>query len=1215
MKRKFRILSLLLAAILSVGPQNALALDMVQSTGVQTEVTIDENEVVRAIVLFEDAGTAGAEQRLYSLREPLEPDCEELVETLKETVPELEVAHEFSVFFSGVSVDVPYGELSELENLDGVADVWITTTYSLPETEPVTAEGYYSAAATALGAEYTGQGTLIAVLDTGVNLQHEVFGVYEGVLGEPALTEEGAANADTSVTGAYVSEKIPFAYDYGDQDANVSDKNGHGTHVAAIAAGYAPAGSDDNGFSGAAPGAQLAIMKIFRNNAQTTTTDVYFAALEDAYLLGADVISMSLGSPCGFTHDANLDGALFGDIYEKLDEAGIILCAAVGNHGSEADHNLTAEGTVLAGYTDYGTVASPASYLGNTAVAAATNYENPSNVIYVDGTAYAYTEPTDEEGTMVSRLGGDTYEYALLEGYGTPADFAAADVAGKIAVVSRGNLSFREKVENASDAGAVALVIYNDQEVAVTMQCPDPSIPVIFVSKRAGNALKASVNKTIYVSEEQELVPSEEPMAITDFSAWGTTPDLTIAPAISGVGENVYAANLGSTNGYRYMSGTSMAAPGVAGGFAVILSYLRELRPELSKPQRAELAEALACSTADILGSQDEPVSVRQQGSGLMDPAAAVGTEIYLTEPLQELGDDPDETGVYEMTLELGQVENCPSRQFSDLDTEEYYHQAVDYGVAVGLFKGMSETKFAPNGSLTRGQMVTVIHRLAGEPKATGTVPFVDVESGAYYEEAVIWAYQCGVVKGVSETEFRPDSPITRQELVTILYRYLGSPETERELSDYVDEELVYEYARPAMEWAVANGIINSYSIHQLELNPLGESTRAQYATILYRHLKGEQEPESYALSAVVMADSAVIQEDGTITNLMEPQTIDCDVIFSCGDNLVLSPCESTTVTVTVRLTEETKAMLRRQFACGTYIEGYITMESTQISLHATFLSFFGDWEEAPILEQVDFRDVAEAEDIIDAQNLDLVYYDLVPVNMGANLAQLYCSDRNSSYYGSTIGLLGDNPFGSTDYQEAHMAITSACNDADETYAQQLVLQTMQLRNAKSVTMTVTDAQNGEVYHRDTRSYRSKSSYSEARGWKYSNTFYWTPEDASGAALPTGTEVIVTVWASLHGEPETEQWSFPVVIDSTAPAVNYSKAGKVVKLTVSDNEYLACISVCDASGNVLLEQVYSDETAGGSRSLTVDLSNLSGSITVTAVDYAMNVRQVEIPVS
>lgn len=1204
MKKKLRIISLLLTLALTMGAFDVLAVEdelLPEPQAVQQE-TPDENEIVRAIVLFEGDGAAMVTETpgdgLFAAeQEALEETQTELVDALQEAAPTLEVAHEFTVFFSGVSVDVPYGDLEALEEVDGVADVWVTTVYEIPETEEVTGDGFYALGDTTLTDGYTGQGTLIAVLDTGINLNHEAFGVYAGALGDTALSSTESQNANTSVPGRYVSEKVPFAYDYGDMDDNVTDVHGHGTHVAAIAAGYAPEGTEQ--FSGAAPGAQLAILKIFKNGSTKTTTDVYFAALEDAYILGADVISMSLGTPCGFTHDANLDGALFGDIYERLDEAGIILCAAAGNHGSQADYSTTSNGTVLAGYADYGTVASPSSYYGNTSVAAATNYEQLSYAISLGGTYYGYSEPSGQGGAMAASLGGAYREYVMVQGEGSEAQFSQANVSGKIAVVSRGGLSFQDKVKNAANAGAIGLIIYNDQTQSVTMVCPNPAIPVVLVSKNTGELLKNAEKKEVYISASKQRVMGEEPLTITAYSAWGTTPDLTIAPAVAGVGDNVYSANYGNDTGYRYSSGTSMATPYVAGHFAVILSYLKEVRGDLTKLQRAEMAEDLAYSGAKILGTEETLISVRQQGSGLIDAAAAVKTGAYLEEPLQELGDDPDETGVYTVELAVSSLQDgCPSLAFYDLETDSYYHEAVDYSLRAGLFYGMGNGAFEPELSLTRGQMVTVLYRMAGSPAVTGKSSFTDVKAGAYYEIPVIWAQQNGVTNGVTNTTFEPNSPVTRQQLVTMLHRYLGSPEESMDLGGYADIQKVDGYALPAFRWAVKNGIINSYSTAQLELCPFGEATRAQYATILYRYLKASGQVDGYDLSAVVMADTAVLQSDGTATNLMTMQELDCDVEFSCGSRLELDPCSGEAeITATVRLSEAAKSMLRENFEDGTYVEGYITLQG-ETDIHATFLSFFGDWEAGSILEEVDFRDVMEARDLIREQELRVSEYDLVPVNMGANMAQIYCRDKGYQQYLT----LGDNLLGTVDYRESHSAVSGG----DAACGRTLMVQTMQLRNARTITLTVTDAESRKIYYTERKAYRSKSRYTEGSGWQYSNTFSWDVPNN----IASGTEVIVSVSASLHGEPEREQWSFPVMVDSTAPTVTYQRTGDTLKITATDDQYLAGMTVYGSDGTELLKKIYSDTTAG--KSHTVEVTAQSGSVKVVAMDYATNVREITV---
>lgn len=154
--------------------------------------------------------------------------------------------------------------------------------------------------------------------------------------------------------------------------------------------------------------------------------------------------------------------------------------------------------------------------------------------------------------------------------------------------------------------------------------------------------------------------------------------------------------------------------------------------------------------------------------------------------------------------------------------------EAVDQG----LFQGTSSTTFAPDKTLTRGMMVTVLYRLAGEPTVAQASPFTDVASSAYYADAVAWAAEEGIVLGVSETLFCPDQPITRQQLAAVLYRYCGSPAADGSLTAYPDSGSVAAYAKDAMSWAVGSGIIQG---SDGKLLPTGQATRAQAAVMLLR--------------------------------------------------------------------------------------------------------------------------------------------------------------------------------------------------------------------------------------------------------------------------------------------------------------------------------------------------------------------------------------------
>ena len=175
---------------------------------------------------------------------------------------------------------------------------------------------------------------------------------------------------------------------------------------------------------------------------------------------------------------------------------------------------------------------------------------------------------------------------------------------------------------------------------------------------------------------------------------------------------------------------------------------------------------------------------------------------------------------------------------FSDVKTDDWYYEYVKYINEKNLMKGISETEFAPNNTVTRAMFVTVLYRLEKEP--TGAkADFADVLDGTYYENAVGWAVQNGIVNGVSETEFAPDNTITREQMATIIHRYMKfkgldmSAGENADTASFEDFENVSDYAKDAFRYACSNGIISGTS--KSTLSPKESATRAQMAAIFRR--------------------------------------------------------------------------------------------------------------------------------------------------------------------------------------------------------------------------------------------------------------------------------------------------------------------------------------------------------------------------------------------
>lgn len=184
----------------------------------------------------------------------------------------------------------------------------------------------------------------------------------------------------------------------------------------------------------------------------------------------------------------------------------------------------------------------------------------------------------------------------------------------------------------------------------------------------------------------------------------------------------------------------------------------------------------------------------------------------------------------------------CPSTNFTDVEENGWYHTGVDFMVRNGFMNGVADDAFDVDGNLTRAQLVTILYRIAGEPESTATNPFADVADGQWYTNAVIWAAENGIVKGVNTTTFAPNDQITREQIATILFRYAKAEKAEEKLAGFPDAEKVSDYAADAMAWAVEQGLINgiSESDGKTYLAPQETATRAQIAVILMRYLTAE---------------------------------------------------------------------------------------------------------------------------------------------------------------------------------------------------------------------------------------------------------------------------------------------------------------------------------------------------------------------------------------
>ena len=252
-------------------------------------------------------------------------------------------------------------------------------------------------------------------------------------------------------------------------------------------------------------------------------------------------------------------------------------------------------------------------------------------------------------------------------------------------------------------------------------------------------------------------------------------------------------------------------------------------------PARAAKGDTVTITVTPDEGYQVEEVSITDRSGNPVEVTAGSGNQYTFTMPASPV----------EIQVTLAPVEEEPApvgeEPFTDVDEGDWYYDAVQYVYEKGLMNGTAADEFAPNATTTRAMVVTILYRLEGEPSGGGETPFTDLKAGQYYLDAVAWANANGIVNGTTATTFDPDGAITRQQMAAILYRYAAykgyDVSVSADLSSYPDAGAIQTYAQDAMAWANGSELILGFEDHTLQ--PVGNSTRAQVATLLMRFCEG----------------------------------------------------------------------------------------------------------------------------------------------------------------------------------------------------------------------------------------------------------------------------------------------------------------------------------------------------------------------------------------
>ena len=541
-----------------------------------------------------------------------------------------------------------------------------------------------------------GEGKVVAVVDTGVDMTHPAFAGALG--GTPALSADKVASLTPQLgdgkAGTYVSEKFPFAYDYADNDPDASptgQAGSHGTHVAGITAGNA------GEIVGIAPDAQIIVAKVARSVEGDITDSGLLSALDDMVVLHPDVVNLSLGQLGGMDNEAD---SVYATVFKSLQDAGITVNAAAGNHYTAGYGNTSGKNLPFASDPDSSTQCEPATYSSVVSVASVDN-SLAHSAFTVGDRDIPFQRAGGADGQKMpdlSDLTGGPFEY-VDGGIGSAEDGAALKakypegLAGKIVLVKRGSLTFQTKFNNIAGSKPAGFIVYNNVpgDSLVVMSLATDGVPAAFISQADGEAMLAAADHHLSVAPGKVIAPSSK-YSMSSFSSWGVTPDLRLKPEVAAPGGNIYSSVPGGT--YEFMSGTSMATPQMAGVSALVLQRVQNdpLFASMSARDKVDVVQNLIMGTAapiaDPLQDTGAPYSPRKQGSGLTNVLAATTSSVYpsvvgAAEPSRPKADLGDGTKGWHFDVALHNLGAAPA-------TYELSSQALSEIVEDGFFTGHS---------------------------------------------------------------------------------------------------------------------------------------------------------------------------------------------------------------------------------------------------------------------------------------------------------------------------------------------------------------------------------------------------------------------------------------------------------------------------------------------------------------------------------------------
>lgn len=579
--------------------------------------------------------------------------------------PEIKVVYKYRLVLNAVTLVAPVSAEKDLGSLTGVSQVEISGQFNRPqnmtnqELAAVVADIQQKNSVNYIGADVVhnegirGQGLKVGIVDTGIDYTHSMLGgpgtleAYKSVspnIPSPLFPNKKVVGGidlvgtDFDSASANFMRRLPIA------DPNPMDEAGHGSHVAGTVAGI---GDGVKTYSGVAPDAVLYAIKVF-GAAGSTSDEVVIAGLEYAADPNGDmdlsdhldVINMSLGSSYGTPH------IFYAVAIKNLSQAGTLVVASAGNSGPK-QHIVGAPSVAEEAIS----VAASVDNSDQNWKFRAVRFVTPSNPeILVEAIESTISKPIEAAGDVTGSL--------VFVGLAN-VDFTEAEAAklkGQVAFIDRGLVPFADKMLRAEKAGAIGVVVANNQEGASMAMGGEGEIhiPAIMISKELGDKLKAEMNVgpvSIQFKTEGKIDKPELIDTLTGFSSQGPRSlDSLIKPEISAPGLNVISAKMGAGFEGTQMSGTSMAGPHIAG----VMALLKQSHPTLTS---RELKSILMGTSVSIFDEKKQIYPISRQGAGRVQVDRAVHAAVASETVSLSLGEvQLDQAKILEKEMDLKNI-------------------------------------------------------------------------------------------------------------------------------------------------------------------------------------------------------------------------------------------------------------------------------------------------------------------------------------------------------------------------------------------------------------------------------------------------------------------------------------------------------------------------------------------------------------------------------